>query len=402
MKRATRLVHFNPCPSDPFRATATPIYLTATFQQDSAVEFSQYDYSRSGNPTRTVLEKHLADLEGAARAFCFASGLAAVTAVTRLVNPGDEILACADLYGGTCRLFSTLLKHKGIRIQYVAGPDLEGFRCAIGADTRLVYIETPTNPTLQIIDIAAAADLAHEHGALLCVDNTMMSPYFQNPLEHGADIVVHSATKSLAGHGDVTAGVVAVSDLAVGDEIYQIQNGEGAVLSPFDSYLLLRGLKTLGVRLDRQQSNAQRIAEFLAKHPAVQRVYYPGLVQDPIQASLQAQQARGNGSVVSFETGSVELSRQIVAGTRIFAITVSFGSVNSSISLPMYMSHASVPPAIRLSRALPFDLVRLSVGIEDADDLILDLEAALDKALEVTKTAVPGEAPQAKATGECQ
>ena len=376
MKLDTRLVHFNPAPDDPFRPVATPIYQTATFEQESALEFSRYDYSRSGNPTRTVLEELLADLEGAHRAFCFSSGLAAIAAVTRLLRPGDELVAGDDLYGGTCRLFSRILNRSGITVRYARGHRAEDFRREIGPRTRLVHIESPTNPLLKIVDIAAIANLAHEQGALLCVDNTLMSPYLQNPLALGADVVVHSATKFLSGHSDVTAGVVAVRDEALAEEIYFIQNAEGATLGPFDCYLLLRGVKTLGLRVDRQQSNARRIAEFLAGHPAVQRVSYPGLA-DAAEAAIHRRQARGDGSVVCFETGSVETSRHIVEATRIFAITVSFGSVNSSISLPTRMSHASVPPQVASNHRLPSDLVRLSVGIEDPEDLIADLSNAL-------------------------
>lgn len=379
MKPATRLVHFESCPNDRFRPVATPLYLTTTFEQQSAFESGQYDYSRSGNPTRAVLERQLADLEGAAKAFCFSSGLAAITAITRLLKPGDEILASAFLYGGTCRLFANLPQHSGIGVRYVGSEHVESFRREIGPATRMVYIETPTNPLLRVIDIAGVAKVAHESGALLCVDNTMMSPYLQNPLLHGADIVVHSATKSLAGHSDVTAGVVAVGDMAIGEEVYSIQNGEGAVLSPFDCYLLLRGMKTLGIRLDRQQLNAREIVELLTQHSAIRRVHYPGL-NDEVAGQLHEAQARGSGCVISLETGSREASRRFVEALKLFTIAVSFGSVASSVSMPAFMSHASVPLSLRSQNGLLSDLVRLSVGIEDADDLIGDLSQALAKA----------------------
>lgn len=378
MKPATRLVHFESCPNDRFRPVATPLYLTTTFEQQSAFEFGQYDYSRSGNPTRAVLERQLADLEGAAKAFCFSSGLAAITAVTRLLNPKGEILASAFLYGGTCRLFTKLSQYSGLAVRYVGSTDVNSFRREIGPATRLVYIETPTNPLLRVIDIAGVAKVAHESGALLCVDNTMMSPYLQNPLLHGADIVVHSATKSLAGHSDVTAGVVAVRDTAIGEEVYSIQNGEGAVLSPFDCYLLLRGMKTLGIRLDRQESNAQKILGFLTQQSAVRHVYYPGL-NDDVTGELHGSQARGGGCVISFDTGSKEASQRFVEALELFAITVSFGSVASSVSMPAFMSHVSVPLSLRSQNGLLSDLVRLSIGIEDADDLIGDLSQALAK-----------------------
>lgn len=376
MKFETRLLNFEAAPGDRCKPVATPIYQTATFRQDSADEFGDYDYSRSGNPTRAVLESQIAELEGGRRAFCFASGMAAITAVTRLLRPGDEIVACDDLYGGTFRLFSRILKGRGIETRYVDFDSATDLETAISQRTRLVYLETPTNPLLKVVDIRAAAEVAHAHGALLCVDNSTMSPYLQNPLALGADIVAHSATKFLCGHSDVTAGAVVLKDPGLAEQVYLIQNGEGAGLGPFDSFLLLRGLKTLALRLDRQQQNALRIAEFLAHHPKVSRVHYPGLANHPGR-ELHYAQARGAGSVLSFETGSFAASRQIAEATRIFAITVSFGSVNSAISLPVCMSHASIPPEVRERKCLPQDLVRLSVGIEDADDLIADLDQAL-------------------------
>ncbi len=380
MKFATQLVHFNAAPEDPYRPVATPIYQTATFAQEEADRFGRYDYSRSGNPTRTVLESQLARLEHGSHAFCFASGLAAISAVARLLSCGDEILAGDDLYGGSYRLFSRILNRTGISVNYANACDLNALAAAITSHTRLVYVESPTNPMLRVADLASLAKLAHAHGALLCVDNSAMSPYLQNPLDLGADIVLHSATKYLCGHSDVTAGAVVVDDCALAEQIYFVQNGEGAALGPFDSYLLLRGMKTLKLRLDCQQRNAQRIAEFLQTHPAVRRVYYPGLTSHP-GAQLHARQARGAGGVLSFETGSFEASKQIVEATRLFQTTVSFGGIGSSISLPGCMSHASIPAAIREARALPPDLVRLSAGIEDADDLIGDLGAALDRAV---------------------
>jgi cystathionine beta-lyase len=379
MKFASQLVAFNACPSDPFKPIATPIYQTATFEQEHADQFGRYDYSRSGNPTRTVLEEQLAQLENAHRAFAFASGLAAISSVTHLLSAGDEILTCDDLYGGTYRLFSKILNRTGVKVRYSDACDLPRFAAAITPHTRLLYTETPTNPLLRICNIRALADLAHDHGALLCVDNSAMSPYLQNPLDLGADIVLHSATKYLCGHSDVTAGVVAVRNPELAEQIYFLQNGEGSALGPFDSYLLLRSLKTLKLRLDCQQSNARKIAEHLNAHPAVKRVYYPGLPQHAGH-DLQAQQARGTGALISFSTGSFELSRQVAEATRIFRVSVSFGSVNSSISLPGCMSHASIPAEVRSSRAFGPDLVRLSIGIEDADDLVDDLDQAFEQA----------------------
>ena len=377
MKIDTRLVQSAGCPGDPHRAIATPIYQTATFEQECAVEFSEYDYSRSGNPTRAVLEQQLAELEHGTRAFAFASGLAAITAVTRLLKPGDEILVVDDVYGGTCRLFSKILQRSEIGVRYVHGFGCEDFSAGFSARTRLIHIETPTNPLLKVVDIAGLAKVAHENAALLCVDNTMLSPYLQNPLLLGADIVVHSATKSLCGHSDVIAGAVIVRDEKLAEDLYLIHNGEGAVLGPFDSYLLLRGIKTLGVRVDRQQANAEEIARFLSAHSLVKQVYYPSLL-DKKSLGVHARQARGNGSVVSFETGALEVSRQVVESLKLFPITVSFGGLQSSVSLPGRMSHASVPPQVAAQRKLPEDLIRLSVGIEDADDLIGDLAEALE------------------------
>ena len=372
MKFATRLVAYDPSPNDPARPTATPIYQTATFRQESASEFGAYDYSRSGNPTRAVVEEQIARLEEGKRAFCFSSGLAAITAVTRLLQPGDEIIACDDLYGGTYRLFSRILERRGITVRYLDFTDLCSLKAAITPRTRVLYLETPTNPLLKTISIAAIAEITHQHDALLCVDNSTLSPYLQRPLQHGADIVVHSATKFLCGHSDVTAGAVIVNDAQLAEELYLVQNGEGAVLGPFESFLLLRGMKTLALRLDRQQQNAAQVAEYLITRPSVKRVYFPGLLSAE-ERSIHESQCSGTGAVISFETGDVHRSKHIAESCRIFNITVSFGGVNSSISLPNYMSHASIPPEVRKRKRLPCDLVRLSIGIEDAEDLIEDL-----------------------------
>jgi len=379
MKLTTRLVNYDRCPKDPYRPVATPIYQTATFEQESADSFGEYDYSRSGNPTRTVLEKQVADLENGHRAFCFASGMAAISILGRLLRPGQELLAGDDLYGGAYRAFSKVFSRSGISVRYADATDVEEFARQIGPQTRLIHIESPTNPLLRVVDIAALAELAHRRGALLSVDNSLMSPYLQNPLDLGADIVVHSATKFLCGHSDVTAGALVVRNPELAEELSFLQNAEGAALSPFDSFLLLRGIKTLALRVDRQQSNARKLAEFLAGHPAVSKVYYPGLDGHPGR-KLHERQARGHGSVLGFETGNFEFSRRLAGATKIFGITVSFGGINSSISLPGCMSHASIPAEIRAKRSLPDDLVRVSAGIEDADDLIGDLSQALEAA----------------------
>ena len=375
MKFASKLVSFDVAPGDPFRPMATPIYQTATFEQEEATEFGPYDYSRSGNPTRTVLEEQIALLENGTRGFCFASGMAAITCVTRLLKTGDEILADSDLYGGTCRLFTRVLDRTGIVACYADACDVEAFAAQITERTKLVYLESPTNPLLRVVDIRQIADLAHRSGALLAVDSSAMSPYLQNPLDLGADFVLHSATKFLCGHSDVTAGVVVAKDDELAKQIYFLQNAEGTALGPFDAFLFLRGLKTLKLRLDCQQKNAQTLAEWLERHPQVTSVHYPGLTTCPGHL-LQRKQARGAGALLSFTTGSAEMSRRIVEATRMFSICVSFGSINSTISLPGCMSHASVPPEVGELRELPCDLVRISVGIEDAGDLITDLEQA--------------------------
>ena len=384
MNFASRLVSFNVAPGDPFRPMATPIYQTATFEQAEATAFGPYDYSRSGNPTRTVLEDQIAALENGTRGFCFSSGMAAISTITRLLRTGDEILADSDLYGGTCRLFTCVLERTGITARYADACDWEAFARQINERTRLLYLESPTNPLLRVVDIRRIAELAHANGALLAVDSSAMSPYLQNPLDLGADIVLHSATKYLCGHSDVTGGVVVVKDQELAKQIYFLQNAEGNALGPFDAFLFLRGLKTLKLRLDCQQKNAQAIAEFLVAYPQVTSVNYPGLTTHPGHL-LQRKQARGAGAVLSFTTGSSELSRRIVEATRMFNICVSFGSINSTISLPGSMSHASVPPEVGVLRDLPSDLVRISVGIEDAGDLIGDLEQAFASA------AVPAE-----------
>ena len=375
MKFSTQLLNFEAAPKDPFAASSTPIYQTATFRQQNATEFGEYDYSRSGNPTRAVVENQIAALEGGVRGFCFSSGMAAISAVTRLLKPREEIVAGNDLYGGTYRLLSRILEPHGINVRYVDFTDLELIEAAVSGKTKLLYCESPTNPLLQIVDIAAVTEIAHRCGALICVDNSTMSPYLQRPLELGADIVVHSATKFLCGHGDVMAGAAVVRSDKLAEDLYLIYNGEGAGLSPFDSYLLLRGMKTLNLRMDRQQSNAEVLAEMLRQHPDVKHVYYPAFAERR-QLKVHRSQSSGNGAVVSFTTGDRELSRAIVENAKLFSIAVSFGSVHSTISLPAYMSHASIPAQLRHQKSIPEDLVRISVGAEDIDDLVSDLREA--------------------------
>jgi cystathionine beta-lyase len=301
--------------------------------------------------------------------------MAAITALTRLVSVGEEIIAGNDLYGGTVRLLDQILPRQGVSVRYVDTSDIAAVRDALTPRSRMILIETPTNPLMRISDIRALARLARENGLLLAVDNSMLSPCFQKPLKLGADVVIHSATKFLCGHSDVMAGVLVTSDDDLHRQIAFQQNAEGAGLSPFESWLLLRGMKTLALRVERQNESALKIAEFLSQHPAVDRVYYPGLASHEGH-EVHRRQATGDGAVISFTTGDTQLSQRVVESTQLFDIAVSFGSVGSTISLPCRMSHASIPQSLRDSLAPPPDLVRISVGIEDVDDLIEDLAQA--------------------------
>lgn len=386
----TRAVGFAAAPGDPARPSATPIYQTATFAQESATEFGAFDYSRSGNPTRAVLERHLAAIEypggtargEPARAFAFASGLAALSAAVSILRPGDELVACDDLYGGSYRLFLRVLEPRGVVVRYANLADAGVASRAFSEKTRLVHFETPTNPLQRIVDIRGIvrAVRARSPRAMVLVDSTAMSPWLQRPLELGADMVMHSATKLLNGHADVTAGALVMRDAALAEQIAFIQNAEGAALGPFDSYLLLRGMKTLGVRIERQQRGARRVAAWLRSRPGVGEVYFPG-TGDCESAVVHASQAGGPGVVISFRTGDAGASRALVESLELFSIAVSFGSVNSTASLPCRMSHASIPDAVRAARRMPEDLVRLSIGLEEAEDLIGDLDRAIEAAL---------------------
>ena len=374
MKTSTRCVQLGRG-NDSYGAIVPPIYQTATFEQPTATEFGEYDYTRSGNPTRALLEEQLADLEDASYATCFASGMAALTALTRIVRPGEEIVAGDDLYGGTVRLLDRLASHLNIIVRYVDTTNGAEVRKAVNGRTRLILIETPTNPLFRISDIRELGSIARAAGVYLAVDNSMLSPVFQRPLNLGADVVVHSATKFLCGHSDVTAGALITNDPELYRQFSFQQNAEGAGLSPFESWLLLRGLKTLALRVERQNNSAEKVAHFLQTRTEVTRVFYPGLADHPGRA-IHQQQADGNGAVVSFTTGDEQLSAEIVKATKLFKVAVSFGSVGSTISLPCRMSHASIPGALRDRLAPPPDLVRISVGIEDVDDLIEDLNRA--------------------------
>jgi len=369
-----------------------PIYQTSTFVQPSASEFGPYDYTRSGNPTRTALETIVAGLEDAHSAFAFSSGMAALSTITRLVQAGEEIIAGDDLYGGMYRLLTKVSTRCGILVKFVDTTNLEAVKAAISPKTKLVHVESPSNPLMRISDIRALSTFLHEHNILLSVDTTMMSPICQRPLDLGADIVVHSGTKFLSGHSDVIMGMVCVQSEELAKEVAFYQNAEGTGLAPFECWLTLRGLKTLTLRVERQQQNAEKVAQYLSQHPLVTDVHYAGLVpsepkpwhkRDRDMETLQrehkvhSQQAIGGGSVLSFTTGNAELSKTFVDALRLFKVTVSFGSCNSLVELPCLLSHASIP---KDRRTLPEDLVRMSIGIEDIRDIIGDIERAFKKA----------------------
>ena len=382
---ATKLVHPKTSVEDPYAASAPPLYQTATFAQPNATENGRYDYTRSGNPSRDQLEEQFADIEGATRAFAFSSGMSALATVTRLVKNGERIVTGDDIYGGTSRLLAQVVPEVGIEVVNVDCTDLKAVEEAInGGPTTMVMLESPTNPRLQCIDVRKICEMAKKKGALVCVDNSIMTATFQNPLELGADISMVSATKFIAGHSDVTGGLLAVKGEELAKRVYFFQNACGTLLGPFDCWLALRGIKTMDLRMKKQQENAMKLAEWIENHPKVQRVNYPGLKSNPFH-DLHFSQATGAGSILSFTTGDVNFSKTIVEETKLFKITVSFGGVTSLISLPCFMSHASIPAEVRAARGLPDDLVRISCGIEDAEDLLNDLKRAFEKAEKNTK-----------------
>jgi cystathionine beta-lyase len=380
MSNATKLIHS--IPVDPLTGSiSVPIYQTSTFVQDAPGEHKGYDYARSNNPTRAVLEKVVAELEYGAAGFAFASGLAAIDAVVKLLQSGDEILAVDDIYGGAYRLFTHIYAKFGIKVTYVDTTNAANVLQAITERTKLVWLETPTNPTLKISDISAIADIAHEYGALLCVDNTFASPALQQPIRLGADIVVHSATKYLGGHSDLIAGVVVTKTAELAEKIKFIQNASGAILSPHDSWLVIRGLETLPLRVQQHSVNAGRVAAFLLTHPFVDKVYYPGIASHPNHRIAASQQSEFGG-VVSFTLvqDSEDAARVVVCGTELFKLAESLGGVKSLLCHPATMTHKSIPAEKRRAAGVTDSLIRLSVGLEDAADLIADLEQALRKA----------------------
>jgi len=337
-----------------------------------------YEYARTANPTRAALERNLAALEHGRFGLAFASGMAAINAVMTLFKAGDHIVAGHNLYGGTFRLFERVLRDSGLSFSYANTCRLEEVERSFTPTTRMLYIETPTNPVMEITDIAAAAKLAHEHKVLLAVDNTFMSPYFQRPLELGADVVIHSTTKYLNGHSDGVGGAVILNDPDLAARLKFIQNAAGAILGPFDSWLVLRGVKTLAVRMERHNSNGLAVARHLAGHPKVKKVHYPGLPSHP-QYELAKKQMTGFGGMLAFETGSLENARAVLKSVRLCSLAESLGGVETLISHPATMTHASVPPEERQRLGITDGLVRISVGIEDVEDLLADLDQALGR-----------------------
>ena len=374
MSNATELLQS--IPIDPLTgAISVPIYQTSTFVQEAPGVNKGYDYSRTNNPTRATLEQIVAKLEKGSTGAAFASGLAAIDAVVKLLRSGDEIIAVDDIYGGAYRLFTKVYEQYGITIKFVDASEPENIFNAIGEKSKLIWIETPTNPTLKIADIKAIADIAKASGCLLCVDNTFASPALQQPLLLGADIVVHSATKYLGGHSDVIAGIVVTREAELGSRIKFFQNACGAVLAPLDSWLTIRGIETLYLRIKQHCANAQVIAEYLEKHPAVDKVFYPGLPSHP-NHEIARKQSKGFGGIVSFSLkhDDLHLAEQFVSNTNIFKLAESLGGVKSLISHPANMTHKSIPAENRKAAGVVDSLIRLSVGIEEVEDLIRDLD----------------------------
>jgi len=375
---STDAIHVGQEPDPATGAIVVPIYQTSTFVQEELGKHKGYEYARTSNPTRAALECNLAALERGQFGFAFASGMAAINATMSLFKVGDHIVAGHNLYGGTFRLFERILRDSGLSFTYANTCQLEEVEKAFRPNTRMLYIETPTNPVMEITDVAAAARLAHEHQAMLAVDNTFMSPYFQRPLELGADIVIHSTTKYLNGHSDGIGGAVILNDAELAARLKFIQNAAGAILGPFDSWLVLRGVKTLAVRMERHNVNGLAVAHHLEAHPKVEKVHYPGLPSHP-QHELAKKQMTGFSGMLAFETGSLENARTVLKSVRLCSLAESLGGVETLISHPATMTHAIVPPEERRRLGITDGLVRLSVGIEDVEDLIADLDQALAK-----------------------
>lgn len=378
MKFGTKVIHAGITPDPATGAIMTPIYQTSTFVQASPGEHKGYEYARTGNPTRTVLETNLAALENGKFGFCFGSGLAAIDAIIKLLRTGDEVLSINDVYGGSYRILTGIFGPLGIKSRFVDMENPESLEDQITNETKLIWLETPTNPLLTLVDITRICEVAHSRGLMVCVDNTFATPYLQNPLDLGADLVMHSATKYLAGHSDVVHGAVITSSEEIANKLAFIQNSCGAVPGPQDCFLVLRGIKTLHIRMDRACVNAMKIAQFLEDHPGVNRVLYPGLASHP-QHNLAKKQMRNFGAMVSFDLkdNSLDHAYKVLSSTHYFSLAESLGGVESLIGHPASMTHAAIPREERLKTGLTDSLIRLSVGIEDADDLIEDLDQAI-------------------------
>jgi cystathionine beta-lyase len=379
MDYRTKILHTGKDKDPHTGASSIPICQGSTFAQDDPLVFGQYDYARGSNPTRDALEHTIALLEGGSHGFAFSSGMAAISSVLLLLNTGDHIVVSEDVYGGTYRVLTKLFNRWGLRCTFADISTADKARAVIEADTKAIFAETPSNPTLKITDLSGILEAAEEKHLLTIVDNTFMSPFLQRPLELGFDIVIHSATKFLGGHSDLIAGVVATAGKEWGGRLKAIQNAFGAILGPQDSWLLMRGIKTLAARMEIQQRGAIKIASWLSGHPQIGRVYYPGLKDHPGK-EVHERQASGPGAVVSFELPTVEMAHAFMRSVTVPLLAVSLGGVESILSYPATMSHASVPPEERLARGITDSLVRLSVGLEDPDDLIADFEQALKKA----------------------
>lgn len=377
MKPKTRLIHGGIVGDEATGAVSTPIYQVSTYKQEAVGKFKGYEYSRTGNPTRHALEELIADVEFGHAGFAFGSGMAAISSVMMLFSAGDHIVLTDDVYGGTYRVINKVLNRFGLEFTFVDTGNLAEVEAAVKENTKAIFIETPTNPLLKVTDIEAVSAFAKSKGLLTIVDNTFMTPYLQNPISLGADIVVHSATKYIGGHSDVVAGLVVVNSAELAEQVHFVQNSIGAILGPQDSWLLIRGLKTLGLRMEEANSNAQKIAEFLEAHEAVGKVIYPGLESHPGRELMQ-KQATGFGGMISFDVGSREKAGELLAKLKYFTLAESLGAVESLISVPAQMTHASIPIERRAELGIVEGLVRISVGIEDVEDLIEDLENALN------------------------
>lgn len=375
-KFATKLIHFGAEIDEATGASSVPLYQASTFHQADVDANQEYDYTRSGNPTRQALEDYIALLEGGTRGFAFASGMAAISSALMLLSQGDHVICTEDVYGGTYRLLTTIMNRMGVESTFVDMTDIAQVRAALRSNTRAVFIETPSNPTLRITDIGEIAQFAKEHDLLTMLDNTFMTPYHQRPIELGIDIVLHSATKFLGGHSDVLAGLAVVANDSLGRRMKQIQNGMGNVLGIQDSWLLIRGMKTLKARMEMSETGARRLAQWLTEQPDVDVVYYPGLPNHPGR-EIHEKQSHGYGAVVSFDVGSGEKAKKLLSKVKIPLVAVSLGAVESILSYPAMMSHAAMPKEVRLQRGITDGLVRYSVGLEDIEDIIEDLEQAL-------------------------